>query len=512
MRSAVHCANPAMAGTRRSPGFAALISGQGGQALVEFMIAAGTLLVPLFFMISYLAKYHDMQSATIQAARYAAWERTVYFGESDWAGATAQKSDPAIQAEIRSRFFSGPGAGFESGAANPLWQDHAGAPLLGTWNQASANAQTPGTGDFVLGQVNRVISAVGRVLGSAGFKLDMNTLYTANVTATPAPSVAVSAMFSGTAAGFGLPLLRERSVLVANGWSANGPDFVESQTESLSLTSVFSRPPLDSVLSVLQGIGGAAHEELRPQYLKLGGDIQVDHVPPDRLSGGAAPPARRVSVPAADRMEQTRRDQEQKAQADRARFEAAITSFHNEYNAIQRKLNDCAEQKQQEMWGNYYGAGTRWTRNGCSRSVSYCSLDGGLFCLRYSSRTETYDCNIAFEYVKPRPGSSWTPNFDADASCHAGLDARISQLQTNLDNEPVVREARTACASSTAPDCTSMNAKLEELEAMIRGHRASRSALDNPLSSCTCSTGDGTTCVSDRTRTNGAGARLYTCR
>lgn len=501
-----------MACTRRSPVLAALMSGQGGQALVEFMIAAGTLLVPLFFMISYLAKYHDMQSATIQAARYAAWERTVYFGESDWARATAQKSDPAIQAEIRSRFFSGPGAGFEGGAANPLWHDHAGAPMLGTWNQASANAQTPGTGDFVLGQVNRVISAIGRVLGSAGFKLDMNTLYTAEVTATPVAGGAVSAMFSGTAAGFGLPMLSERSVLVANGWSTNGPDFAKQQTESLSLTSVFSRPPLDSVLSVLQGIGSIAHEELKPEYLKLGGDIQVDHVPPDRLSGGAAPPARRASVPATDRMEQMQQNQMQKAQADRTRFEAAITNFHNESDAIQRKLNDCADQKQREMWGNYYGAGTRFKRNGCSRSESYCSLDLGLFCGRYSSRTVIYDCNVAYEFVKPRPGSSWTPNFDADASCHAGLDARINQLQTNLENEPVVRDARAACASSTAPDCTGMNAKLNELDATIRGHRTSRSALDNPFSSCTCSVGDGTTCVADRTRTDGAGVRLYTCR
>ena len=71
---------------------------QTGQALVEFTIAAMTLLVPLFFMISYIAKYHDMQAATIQAARYAAWERTVYFGKSDWASGTVQKSESTIQA------------------------------------------------------------------------------------------------------------------------------------------------------------------------------------------------------------------------------------------------------------------------------------------------------------------------------------------------------------------------------------------------------------------------------
>jgi len=92
---------------------------QAGQALVEFTIAAMTLLVPLFFMISYLAKYHDMQAATIQAARYAAWERTVYFGESDWASGTAQKSDNTIQSEIRSRFFFWAGQRFPERRSQP---------------------------------------------------------------------------------------------------------------------------------------------------------------------------------------------------------------------------------------------------------------------------------------------------------------------------------------------------------------------------------------------------------
>ncbi len=492
---------------------AARLPRQSGQALVEFTIAAATLLLPLFFMMAYLAKYHDMQSATIQAARYAAWERTVYFGESDWAGGTAQKSDADIQTEIRNRFFSGPGAGFESGVANPLWHDHAGAPMLGSWNQGSANAQTPGTGDFVLGKVTQVINVIGRVLGGAGFKLDMNTLYTATVTATPAPSGAVSQVFSGAMAGFGLPMLSERNMVVANGWSANGPDFVKAQTESLSLTNVFSRAPLDSVLSVLQSIGGVAHEELKPEYLKLGGEVQVDHVPADRLSGGAAPPPSRATVAsAADRMAQQQSQQVQKAEDDKRRFEAALTTFYNEHAAIQGKLNTCADQKQQEMWVNYYEPKSRFVRNGCSRSEEYCSLDGGLFCLRYSSRTVFYDCDIPYEIVDARPGSSWTPVFDADVSCHSGLDARINAMQANFESEAVVSNARAACVSSTTPDCTDMNVKLRELEAKVAQDRAGRSALDSPLSMCTCSAGDRTTCVADRLKTNSAGARLYTCR
>lgn len=485
---------------------------QLGQALVEFSIAAATLLVPLFFMLSYVAKYHDMQSATIQAARYAAWERTVFFGESDWAGNAAQKSDAAIQAEIRGRFFAGPGAGFHSGVDNPAWHDHAGVPMLGTWGQASAGSQTPGTGDFVLGQLTRVVSAIDRVLGGSGFQLDMNTLYTAQVTATPRDSSAVTSMFSGSAGGFRLPPLSERSVVVANGWTANGPAFVGRQTRSLSLTDVFSRDPLRTVLGTLQSIGGVAHEELKPEYLKLGGDVQVDRVPPDRLSGGAAPPVTRSSIPAADRMRQMQEEQTRKADADKARFETALNNFQNEYNAIQRKLNDCADQKQREMWGNYYGSGSRRVTNGCTRSESYCATEVLGICFSRATRTVYFDCDVPYEFVKAKPGTSWTPLFDADPSCHGGLDTRIAQMQANLENEAVVAEARKACASSTSPDCTAMNAKLREFEAMYEKHRASRSALDQPLGSCTCAAGDRTTCIPDRLKTNAAGARLYTCR
>ena len=474
---------------------------QAGQALVEFTIAAMTLLVPLFFMISYLAKYHDMQAATIQAARYAAWERTVYFGESDWASGTAQKSDSTIQSEIRNRFFSGPGNGFQSGAANPLWVDHAGAPILGTWSEVSSSGQTPGTGDFILGKVTQVISVIGKVLGADGFKLDMNTLYTAQVSATPAESGAIARMFTGGAGAFRLPALSERHMVVANGWSANGPDFVKKQTESLSLTSVFSRSPLQEVLSVIQGVGGTFMEELKSDSLKLGGDIQVDRVPSDRVSGGNAPAPTKAKVPASDRMNQEQGNQEGAANQNKDAFKNTMTNFENEYNAIQKKIATCQQSKQDEMWRNYYGKaeGTRWTVNGCSRRVKKCGrLDPA--CWFPWHETEYYDCSVPYnyEYIKERPGSSWTPNFDADYSCHGGLDARINQLQINLNNEKVIKDARAGCAGSTTPDCTDMNNKLNELDAKISRQKSDRNALDAPFSSCNCQPGNGTTCTTAR--------------
>lgn len=58
------------------------ISQQRGQAITEFNVTAAFVLIPLFIMIPLLGKYIDMKHASVQAARYMAWERTVWFDDS----------------------------------------------------------------------------------------------------------------------------------------------------------------------------------------------------------------------------------------------------------------------------------------------------------------------------------------------------------------------------------------------------------------------------------------------
>ena len=72
---------------------------QSGQAMTEFLVIASLVLVPLFFGVYYLAKYSDIKHATIQASRYAAFERS-------WDPSSTIKSDAVIQDEVRTRFFS----------------------------------------------------------------------------------------------------------------------------------------------------------------------------------------------------------------------------------------------------------------------------------------------------------------------------------------------------------------------------------------------------------------------
>ena len=136
---------------------------QRGQAMTEFVISATYVLIPLFIAIPLLAKYIDIKQASVQAARYAAWEYTVWYDDennddydildnydSGISGyATPEKSLELVQNESRRRFYSRVGTnptvgadndvdaltitdmgGWQTSTANPMWQNHRGLPIL----------------------------------------------------------------------------------------------------------------------------------------------------------------------------------------------------------------------------------------------------------------------------------------------------------------------------------------------------------------------------------------------
>ena len=47
--------------------------------MTEFVISATYVLIPLFIAVPMLAKYIDIKQAAVQAARYEAWEYTVWY-------------------------------------------------------------------------------------------------------------------------------------------------------------------------------------------------------------------------------------------------------------------------------------------------------------------------------------------------------------------------------------------------------------------------------------------------
>ena len=270
---------------------------QAGQAMVEFLIAATTVLIPLFLLVPLLGKYMDMKASAIQAARYAAWERTVWFGSSDWSA--AGKTDTQIQHEVQQRFFADTATvklqssdmNSAGSSLKPLWRDRAGTAMLANNDtnatQSSPRSTTPGTLNAVLDPVLTVIGVVDKVLG-AEFKLDMKSLYTSTVTMQTAPTTPIRQVLGSTSSletfASVTPVFAEKNVLVANGWSANGVAFVKQQTEGLVVLSVLQRDPVKTVLDIVQTVAGLIYPELGKDWLKLGGEIQPDIVPDDRLS------------------------------------------------------------------------------------------------------------------------------------------------------------------------------------------------------------------------------------
>lgn len=148
---------------------------QRGQAMTEFVISATYVLIPLFIAIPMLAKYIDIKHASIQAARYEAWEYTVWYDDAnnddhdildnfdpDVPGfLTPEKTLDTVRNESQRRFYSRVGtnptvgadndvdnlsfndaAGWDPDTANHLWKNHRDLPLFTGDVEHSLNTDT----------------------------------------------------------------------------------------------------------------------------------------------------------------------------------------------------------------------------------------------------------------------------------------------------------------------------------------------------------------------------------
>ncbi len=238
-----------------------------GQALTEFVIGAVLFLIPLFLIIPLLGKYTDIKASTIQAARYNAWERTVWYGQSasstgDWEG--NDKNEASIKTEMAGKFLT-----------SELWYDRAGVAMLAGSSNSITNEDTPGTANTILGFAVSVANAIGP------FNLEMKGLYAGTATVSIANTTSVISEVLGSGAGADPARLNlsitDKNVILANGWGANGAAHVKKQVQGLTPTSVLSNPVLDAVRWILVPFT----PELVPTVLELG-KIEVDQIPPDR--------------------------------------------------------------------------------------------------------------------------------------------------------------------------------------------------------------------------------------
>ena len=376
-----------------------------------------------------------MKATNIQAARYAAWERTVWYGSDQWE--SGQKTDDQIKNEVVQRFFSDTASEPLSStdlnvpAVNPkaLWSDHAGTTILGNANATTAGSSTPGTINTYLAIIRDAVNVVGDVLDT-NFKLDTQSLYTSTVTLTAAKTDAMALAWNGNVlqggnAAMSAPTFTERHYLVANGWNANGPAFVTKQTQALAPLNVFNRDPIKPVINFFQSVATTYAEELGSDTLKIGGEIKPDLVPPDRLSVAALGP---VAAPPAQTPRKTPAQQyaEKKAAAEAtiAPTKAKAKALHDGIDNTTTAIKSCLQAKQDEYMANRY----------VQHSEDVCDIRLPLIgCVKSHTHYWTTDNG---------PSNKYTPNADANVACHAGLDQQIAVLQALL-SDPDLQRAKT---------------------------------------------------------------------
>lgn len=229
------------------PGSCARLS--GGQALVEFLITGILVLIPLFILIVTLGKYMDAKQKVEVAARYAAWERTVWHaGNEGWLPVNTVKADSKIQAEAQARTFtkrethlsSDAVAIMENADIDPLLNYHYGEsgryePILrirpgalGEYVSATTvKHEAPG----LAGELTEAVSTLRMFSASDQFDIDTEGAHTA--------TVSVGLLNPRQAEFAGVDLTLERSVtLVTDNWNAGGPDHTHRRIEGLMPTEI----------------------------------------------------------------------------------------------------------------------------------------------------------------------------------------------------------------------------------------------------------------------------------
>ena len=316
-----------------------------GQAMTEFLICASFALIPLFLGISLLAKYIDIKQAAIQAARYQAWEYTVWYADSSepMSGFNAVtqpiKSTLATRKEARMRFFSDPwtestlggekqtlpikitdaNTGWTQANRNRFWTDHRGVVMYtgqsGTGSRLDSSDPTPTIpiiGDvmnILMDIVDFAFSAIGTIMGLIGSSVGFTAINTDGYVNTDVSMpinvdrrlVPVNTMRVGQAREVlntdQLNFTASAGVM-SDAWNAGGVEHVYNQAGG-AVPTVLLKELINAVpgLSTVWNAAAILAPELRlcnpggiwgpddKGSLWLG-YIDIDAVHPDRLSGG----------------------------------------------------------------------------------------------------------------------------------------------------------------------------------------------------------------------------------
>lgn len=253
---------------------------QRGQAIAEIVAIVGVS-VMLMLGIWYLGKFHDIQAATINAARYAAWERT--------AQGTGQLSEADLANQVRARLFTWRTTAFQDADGRTAasrdnnrpanWQEHEdNESLIESSNDIQVSTRSTGLPGTVQAAMTQALSTISGLLSAVtgGERLPAGGMMSATVRVRIDDVDSLPELWNTWNIN-----LTETSAVVVEGWDASGPQQAAERSRSYVLLGALGEAevilePLTTIMSLVE-----------PDFRELElGNICPDIVPQDRVQGG----------------------------------------------------------------------------------------------------------------------------------------------------------------------------------------------------------------------------------
>ena len=267
-----------------------------GQAIAEFLVAGIFVLVPMYLAISAIGKFADVQHTADSAARYATWERTIWYENSpskfETDNATNTKSAAEIGNETAARILNDrssattvikstdkTAAGFVNGL-DPMWRDPAGVLYLTDYSQLASTVSTIAPAGGAAAVISKATYPAPPPVGRETLGLPNNTLATSSIAfKTVSKDSGTYQRLWDTPAWAGLEYVAKGAIL-SNTWAANGGTGATGTVSGLIAT----RNPnnlMGGILSSMK-VGLSGWDPIATNGIEVG-RLAIDEVPPDRL-------------------------------------------------------------------------------------------------------------------------------------------------------------------------------------------------------------------------------------
>jgi len=304
---------------------------QFGQAMSEFVVTVAFAFLPLFVLVPTLGKVLDLNFQNQMAARYAVWERTVWFdnlrGEnrndyvvssSKWES-VAVRSESVVETTLKNRFFLDNSAGeivpisaqdtsLGKGTGSEVWtymqsrRNMYGDTELVSLTEEDTPGYAYGGARFFAQGISSIMSPINRFLSAVGN--DNEDLFTFPLLSTSKgfynPTIKtqldVSAAHGGGTsywdreegerftAGIESAIyqnwngeLSSQAAILADGWSAQSVAYYKDRADDLVPSTLFNNKYFNEAKTIMSYLeGGPANSAID----KLGfGDVGIEPMP-----------------------------------------------------------------------------------------------------------------------------------------------------------------------------------------------------------------------------------------